>query len=95
MLRSFGCLITFAATTEEAMRALKQGQEQARPFHLILSDISRQLPTQDPISGLIYVGKNAGKRHYATTYFLHGTSRSPAQPFLLVPSASPTVLTSS
>ena len=52
MLRSFGCLITFAATTEEAMRALKQGQEQARPFHLILSDISRQLPTQDPISGL-------------------------------------------
>src|SRR5689334_16703818 len=52
MLRSFGCLITFAATTDEAMRALKLGVEQAQPFHLILSDISRRLPTQDPTAGL-------------------------------------------
>jgi hypothetical protein len=56
MLRSFGCLTTFAATTGKAMRALKQGQERARPFRLILSDISRQLPTQDPTAGLSMPG---------------------------------------
>jgi len=44
MLRSFGALITFAATTDEAMEALKVASSQVRPFHVILSDISRDLP---------------------------------------------------
>jgi CheY-like chemotaxis protein len=44
MLRSFGALITFACTTDEARDAIKDANSQARPFHLILSDISRDLP---------------------------------------------------
>ena len=44
MLRSFGALITFAATTDEAQEALKVASSQVRPFHIILSDISRDLP---------------------------------------------------
>jgi CheY-like chemotaxis protein len=52
MLRSFGALITFAATTDEALRALGTAAEQRQPFHLILSDISRDLPTPDPTAGL-------------------------------------------
>jgi CheY-like chemotaxis protein len=52
MMRSFGCLVTFAATTDEAIGALSLGQEQAQPFHLILSDISRQWPTRDQTAGL-------------------------------------------
>ena len=52
MLRSFGALITFAATTDEALRALGTAAEQHQPFHLILSDISRDLPTPDPTAGL-------------------------------------------
>jgi CheY-like chemotaxis protein len=52
MLRSFGALITFAATTEEALRALRIGAEQHQPFDIILSDISRDLPGSDPTAGL-------------------------------------------
>jgi CheY-like chemotaxis protein len=52
MLRSFGALITFAVTTDEALRALGTGAEQHQPFDLILSDISRELPEFDPTAGL-------------------------------------------
>jgi CheY-like chemotaxis protein len=52
MLRSFGALITFAATTDEASRALQTSAEQHQPFDIILSDISRSLPTSDPTAGL-------------------------------------------
>jgi CheY-like chemotaxis protein len=52
MLRSFGALVTFAATTDEALRALQTGAEQHQPFDIILSDISRDLPQTDPTAGL-------------------------------------------
>jgi hypothetical protein len=44
MLRSFGALITFAVTTAEAVEAIKAANSQAQPFHIVLSDISRDLP---------------------------------------------------
>jgi CheY-like chemotaxis protein len=43
MLRSFGALITFACTTEEARGAIKDANGQAQPFHVVLSDISRDV----------------------------------------------------
>jgi CheY-like chemotaxis protein len=44
MLRSFGTLITFACTTDEAADAVNDASTQLRPFQLVLSDISRDLP---------------------------------------------------
>jgi CheY-like chemotaxis protein len=52
MLRTFGALVTFAATTDEALHALRTGAEQHQPFDIILSDISRDLPQADPKAGL-------------------------------------------
>jgi hypothetical protein len=52
MLRSFGALITFAATTEEALRALGTSTDQHQPFHIILSDMGRDLTAPDPTAGL-------------------------------------------
>lgn len=52
MLRSFGALITFAATTDEALRALRTGADQHQPFDIVLSDISRDLPAPDPTAGI-------------------------------------------
>jgi CheY-like chemotaxis protein len=52
MLRSFGALVTFAATTDEALHALRAGAEQHHPFDVILSDISRELPASDTTAGL-------------------------------------------
>jgi CheY-like chemotaxis protein len=52
MLRSFGALVTFAATTDEALRALRTGAEQHQAFDIILSDIGRDLPQADPTAGL-------------------------------------------
>jgi CheY-like chemotaxis protein len=62
MLRSFGALITFAATTDEAARALQMAAEQHQPFDIILPDISRDLPTLDPTAGLTMLQRlrNAG-----------------------------------
>jgi CheY-like chemotaxis protein len=62
MLRSFGALITFAATTDEASRALQTAAEQHQPFDIILSDISRDLPASDPTAGLTMLRRlrNAG-----------------------------------
>jgi CheY-like chemotaxis protein len=53
MLRSFGAMLTFACTTEEAHDAIKDANVEARPFHIILSDISRDLPPPpNPRGGL-------------------------------------------
>ena len=62
MLRSFGALVTFAATTEEAVQALQAAAEQHQPFDVILSDISRELPAPDPTAGLTMLTRlrNAG-----------------------------------
>jgi CheY-like chemotaxis protein len=70
MLRSFGALVTFAATTEEALHALQTGAEQHQPFDLILSDISRDLPTSDPAAGITMLPRlrNAGFRQPVIYY---------------------------
>jgi CheY-like chemotaxis protein len=70
MLRSFGTLITFAATTDEASRALQTADEQHQPFDLILSDISRDLPTSDPVAGITMLPRlrNAGFRQPVIYY---------------------------
>jgi CheY-like chemotaxis protein len=62
MLRSFGALVTFAATTDEASRALQMAAEQHQPFDIILSDISRELPSSDATAGLTMLTplRNAG-----------------------------------
>jgi CheY-like chemotaxis protein len=57
MLRSFGALITFACTTEEAMAALWQATEQMQPFHIVISDINRELPDGDPRAGLAMIDR--------------------------------------
>lgn len=41
MLTTFGVAVTFAVSTEEAISALRQADANGRPFHAILSDISR------------------------------------------------------
>ena len=71
MLRSFGALITFAATTDEASRALQTAAEQHQPFDMILSDISRDLPTPDPTAGLTMLPRlrNAGF-HQPVIYYV-------------------------
>ena len=55
MLRSFGALVTFAVTTEEAVATLRAGTGQHQPYHVILSDISRDLPRPDPAAGLAMI----------------------------------------
>jgi CheY-like chemotaxis protein len=52
MLRSFGALITFACTTDEALGAIKDANTESRPFDLVLSDISRDIPEPNPRAGL-------------------------------------------
>ena len=71
MLRSFGALITFAATTDEASRALQTSAEHHQPFDIILSDISRDLPTPDPTAGLTMLPRlrNAGF-HQPVIYYI-------------------------
>jgi CheY-like chemotaxis protein len=71
MLRSFGALVTFAATTDEASRALQTAAEQHQPFDIILSDISRDLPTPDPIAGVTMLSRlrNAGF-HQPVIYYV-------------------------
>ncbi len=52
MLRSFGVRITFACTTEEALDAIREASTESRPFDVVLSDISRDIPTQNKKAGL-------------------------------------------
>lgn len=51
MLRSFGALITCAATSEEALDVLTAMPPQ-RQFDLVISDISRDLPVPTPQAGI-------------------------------------------
>jgi CheY-like chemotaxis protein len=58
MLRSFGALITFACTTDEARDAIRAASSQVRLFHIILSDISRDSPPPpNPRAGLDMLAK--------------------------------------
>jgi len=52
MLRSFGALVTFASTTSDAIRAVKESVGPEQAFHLILSDMARDFPTADPQAGV-------------------------------------------
>jgi CheY-like chemotaxis protein len=53
MFRSFGGLVTFACTTREAIDALRAAHDQARPFHVIISDMLRDVPPpENPEAGL-------------------------------------------
>jgi CheY-like chemotaxis protein len=52
MLRSFGALITFACTTDEALGAIRDANTDSRPFDLVLSDISRDIPTVNRRAGI-------------------------------------------
>ena len=67
MLRSFGALVTFAATTEEALHALRTGAEQHHPFDVILSDIS----APDTTAGLTMLpGLRAAGFHQPVIYYI-------------------------
>jgi CheY-like chemotaxis protein len=57
MLRSFGAMITFACTTEEAVQALHYAAEQSQPYHLIISDIGREMPVADPQGGIAMLAR--------------------------------------
>jgi hypothetical protein len=48
MLRSFGALVTFACTTDEALGAIRDANTESRPFDLVVSDISRDIPAPNP-----------------------------------------------
>jgi CheY-like chemotaxis protein len=52
MLRSFGALITFACTTDEALGAIRDANTESRPFDLVLSDISRDIPALNKKAGI-------------------------------------------
>jgi CheY-like chemotaxis protein len=52
MLRSFGALITFACSTDEAVDALQLGVQQRTPFDLIISDISRGPSDEEQTAGV-------------------------------------------
>jgi CheY-like chemotaxis protein len=52
MLRSFGALITFACTTDEAIDALRLGAQQGEPFDMIVSDINRGASEAEQKAGL-------------------------------------------
>ena len=70
MLRSFGVIVTFACTTEEALAALRDGDEQKQPFHMIISDIDRDYPTPNPRAGLDMLPRlaEAGRREPVVFY---------------------------
>jgi CheY-like chemotaxis protein len=72
MLRSFGAIITFACTTDEASEALRQAGEQRNPFHTILSDIARDLPAHDPTAGLAMIDRFRGENFTLPIIFYIG-----------------------
>lgn len=61
MLRSFGALITFAATSAEALAVLGAIPPQRR-FDLVISDISRDLPVSMPDAGLAMLQRFIAER---------------------------------
>lgn len=52
MLRGFGAMLTFAASTAEALEAIARGRDQGAPFHAIISDINRAPPDAEADAGL-------------------------------------------
>jgi CheY-like chemotaxis protein len=72
MLRSFGAMVTFAATTEEALEALATGQAQSHPFDLILSDVARQFPTPNEAAGLEMLPRLRAAGHRQNVIFYVG-----------------------
>jgi CheY-like chemotaxis protein len=72
MLRSFGALITCACTTDEALDALALATEELRPFHLILSDISREYPSHDPKAGLAMLDRLRNEKIVTPVIFYIG-----------------------
>jgi CheY-like chemotaxis protein len=79
MLRSFGAMITFACTSDEAVRAIQVGEEQGMPFHAVLSDISRDIPTHDPQAGLAMLERFRHERIRLPVVFYVG-NRTPGAP---------------
>lgn len=71
MLRSFGALITFAATTDEAIEVLTAMPPQRR-FDLVISDISRDLPTLMPDAGVTMLKSFVAKRIRVSVIFYVG-----------------------
>jgi CheY-like chemotaxis protein len=57
MLTGLGASITVAATSDEAVAAQRMATEQSQPFHLVLSDISRELPTHEPTAGIAMLAR--------------------------------------
>ena len=74
MLRGFGAMVTFACTTPEAMRALATAAEQGQPFHVILSDISRDIPDANPAAGLAMLPLLRAEHHFEPVVFYVGRS---------------------
>jgi CheY-like chemotaxis protein len=72
MLRSFGALITCACTTDEAVAAVALAAEELRPFHLILSDISREFPTHDSKAGLAMLDRLRNEKSAVPVIFYIG-----------------------
>jgi len=80
MLRSFGAMITFACCTDEALRALQYAAELAQPFHMIISDIGRNLPTPDPHAGVAMLGRLREDKIFIPVVFYVGRLRPEAGP---------------
>lgn len=72
MLRSFGALVTFAVTTEETVGALRGSLEQHRPYDVILSDISRDLPQSAPTAGIEMIPLLRGAGFHQSILFYVG-----------------------
>jgi CheY-like chemotaxis protein len=69
MLRSFGAVITFACSTDEALAALRNAEEQLQPFHLILSDISRGPPDSEDDAGIRMLQRLHAERVFLPVVF--------------------------
>jgi CheY-like chemotaxis protein len=79
MFRSFGGLVTFACTTHEALDALRDAKSQARPFHVIISDMLREMPPPaDPKAGLQMLGDLRAAGFDLPVIFYVGVARADA-----------------
>jgi len=73
MLRSFGVLVTFAASTEDALHTLLTGMEQNQPFQLIFSDISRDTPVPNMEAGVTMLSQLRQARFFQPVIFYIGS----------------------
>jgi CheY-like chemotaxis protein len=78
MLRSFGALITFAATTDEALAALRTSVVQNKPFHIIISDIGRGLSHPEPTGGLLMLPRLREAGFHQPVIYYIGTPKPDA-----------------